>query len=815
MAGRGFTIRGPARDGALVNDEGDLTRFVRDSFGRKSGADGNVLAARIARARLDLWRVLEVYAPRVLAEGLRRRASEARDDSNRGAVGDLRRKVAAWLDPPVPTCRWCRRPVTERHRHREPRPQAPRPAPGRAKAGEVRLKPWRAAVAAWSERRATQVRDHLAARRAWALRDRTRDAARPLQLALVVSALDAYGREGAAVAMSARRTPGEGLTLRAPFPGEARPRGLPHGGRHHVDVDRDGRVLRWTLRRVLGEDRVESVARAPRAALRVALFERGGTAHHIDRVAPVAVAWARFCLALAAAFEANGRLYLKAQGRFTPEGAVKGADLVQESAAGALRGLYDYDATKAKVSTYVVNWCRQGLSRAFGERDEVHTPGWLRDLRANLERAGVDVRAALRAVEACEAVPALAALPASTRTTLAALSSADRALLDAAPRGTVDTPLPSRLALAEELAAAVVSLAPTSPPGTWPGPKDDPVCPPDVRTAFAAGRMTLGEAWTARREAVEVALCDELLATAGPVERQEAGARAVARAAGLHVKDPPVRVARVKRAKGAPKPPRVKPPARPKGSPTAHTGAAILQALRFEEPRRHSLTAPSDEQAANPEGGAGVDPRGREPVDLADPEALALAAEEAAAEQDGLAALFAALEVLRREDPRACEVVRRHDGLEACEDGDGETFAEIGESGLAADGRRRAPIARDAARALHRAGVARLRELVAASADASQSGPLARLLAAWAGEDGAGAGDPDEDVNEELDDYEAARARRARGGVFRPIRPITVDDVAPVYVAAAPLALTPVTADDLAGMSAWAAARDKVASIAW
>ena len=111
--------------------------------------------------------------------------------------------------------------------------------------------------------------------------------------------------------------------------------------------------------------------------------------------------------------------------------------------------------------------------------------------------------------------------------------AADRALLDAAPRGTADAPLPSRLAVAEDLAASVVAITPASPPGTWPGPKDDPVCPPDVRTAFAAGRMTLGEAWTARREAVEVALCDELLATAGPVERQEAGARAVARAAQL------------------------------------------------------------------------------------------------------------------------------------------------------------------------------------------------------------------------------------------------------------------------------------------
>ena len=70
-------------------------------------------------------------------------------------------------------------------------------------------------------------------------------------------------------------------------------------------------------------------------------------------------------------------------------------------------------------------------------------------------------------------------------------------------------------------------------------------------------------------------------------------------------------------------------------------------------------------------------------------------------------------------------------------------------------------------------------------------------------------------MNEELDDYEAARARRARGGVFRPIRPITVDDVAPASASTTPLALTPVTADDLAGMSAWTAARDEVASIAW
>lgn len=727
MAGKGFTIRGPARDGALVNDEGDLTRFVADSLGRCSGEKGHEAAARVAAARRALWRVLEVYAPRALGRHLRARAAEGQDYSNRKAVGDLRRAVADWLDPSVPECASCGRPVTERHRHRARRPKAPAVARGQRAVGKARQEAWRREVAAWEAERRRQVGEHLQARRAWALRDRARDAGRPLQLSVL-----AVGR---------------------PFPGEGLPDLLAKDDRYGVEVDRDGRVLRAVVREVLGQADFLGVA-----AGRVVPVPR--TTPNGVRVRPavtaspvVAAAWWRFCRALDEAFAENGRLYLKTQGRYAPAGGVTRADLLQESAAGAIRGLYDFDATRAKVSTYVVNWCRQGLSRAFGERDEVATPAWLRDLRGNLERAGLqDVRAARRDVEACEAVPPASAPPAKTD--------------DSATRAAKFFADIIRHEAAKDLAADVLAHAPTAPRSTW---APDDVVPPIAQEAWSAGRLTLTDLWLERLAVVEAGLRADLLALAGPVARQEAAARALAEALGIRVRRPPPPKGKAKaprRRKGdppAPRKPKVKPARRP-GEPPGVTGTAVLQALRFEEFRRHSLMTAADEAdggGGDDGGGRGgaYDGRGRQPVDDLTPEVALLAAEEAGDRADDLSDLFDALEALRIADPRACEVVRRHHGLDAA--GDGETFAEVAEAGLRCDGPAAAPVTRDDVRRLHAAG---MRHLQAAVGD-----DVLGLLPA----------SNEEDVDDDEFDYLAPRIARIRSsGPWKALRPIAVTTTA-------------------------------------
>ena len=103
----GLSLKGPQKDGADILDEGVMTREVVARYAEEDGLDGNAEAAKVLPARRALWRLCEVYTPRLLAQALRARL-DRNDQTGRGGVRELRRALADWLDPP-PACGHCGR----------------------------------------------------------------------------------------------------------------------------------------------------------------------------------------------------------------------------------------------------------------------------------------------------------------------------------------------------------------------------------------------------------------------------------------------------------------------------------------------------------------------------------------------------------------------------------------------------------------------------------------------------------------------------------------------------------------------------------
>ena len=66
----GLSLKGPQKDGADILDEGVMTREVVARYAEEDGLDGNAEAAKVLPARRALWRLCEVYAPRLLAQAL-------------------------------------------------------------------------------------------------------------------------------------------------------------------------------------------------------------------------------------------------------------------------------------------------------------------------------------------------------------------------------------------------------------------------------------------------------------------------------------------------------------------------------------------------------------------------------------------------------------------------------------------------------------------------------------------------------------------------------------------------------------------------
>ena len=368
----GLSLKGPQKDGADILDEGVMTREVVARYAEEDGLDGNAEAAKVLPARRALWRLCEVYAPRLLAQALRARL-DRNDQTGRGGVRELRRALADWLDPP-PACGHCGRLLSPDLVAANP---AGIPCPTRL----------------------------------------AQDAARPrrtgsprTKAARLVCAAPRGPR--ASYGTLARPGPGRAsglarcgtLALFSPLVLDpacaAAVKMMKHGGLSAYDlaVDRDARILSAVT------GLAQHVAEVPTGTVdehdggeRVAL-RAFAEVHHDANHSTIATAARHFSRTLDRAVRANARLALKTQLKyFSPKGTVKRADLVQAAMMGLRRALLDYDPnftpagkkSGVKISSYAINWIHQSMGELFADRDVVQVPQWAVGLRKRVADMGI------------------------------------------------------------------------------------------------------------------------------------------------------------------------------------------------------------------------------------------------------------------------------------------------------------------------------------------------------------------------------------------------------------------------------------------
>lgn len=379
----GLSLKGPQKDGADILDEGVMTREVVARYAEEDGLDGNAEAAKVLPARRALWRLCEVYAPRLLAQALRARL-DRNDQTGRGGVRELRRALADWLDPP-PACGHCGRLLSPDLVAANP---AGIPCPTRL----------------------------------------AQDAARPrrtgsprTKAARLVCAAPRGPR--ASYGTIARPGPGRAsglarcgtLALFSPLVLDpacaASVKMMKHGGLSAYDlaVDRDARILFAVTGDARDGQRVDgaihdiqitsTVNDASCAEVKGAQTATPKTVDHSEHYSTlIATAARHFSRTLDRAVRANARLALKTQLKyFSPKGTVKRADLVQAAMMGLRRALLDYDPnftpagkkSGVKISSYAINWIHQSMGELFADRDVVQVPQWAVGLRKRVADMGI------------------------------------------------------------------------------------------------------------------------------------------------------------------------------------------------------------------------------------------------------------------------------------------------------------------------------------------------------------------------------------------------------------------------------------------
>lgn len=381
----GLTLRGPSRQGSTEMDEGALTHAVVARFAAEDGEGGQVAAAAVLPARRALWRIVEAYAPRLLADALRARL-DRNDQTGRGGVRELRRALADWLDPP-PACGYCGR-LMSPDLMRDPTtatcPARVRPPPAPStrnpKAYPTPRRPRTKPDPACSPRRGRRLSYSLRVARCGTLS--------------LFSPLHLDPACGAAVKM------------------------MRHGGALAYDlvVDRDARILfavsalnshtgvtpqhgqeaPATVHAIAPAEPADPQPLDPRGKRSAVDGDKHATDPSTARL--IATARARLDHAIDRAIRANGRIALGTQVRyFSPKGSVTRADLVQASTLGLRRALLDYDPdfrpagkpAGVKITSYAINWCHQSMGEAFAARGLVNSPPWVAALHGRVEALGL------------------------------------------------------------------------------------------------------------------------------------------------------------------------------------------------------------------------------------------------------------------------------------------------------------------------------------------------------------------------------------------------------------------------------------------
>lgn len=812
--------------GASALDEGDLTRAVVGSYSalttEEAQALGQPAAAAVLPLRRNLWRLAEQLAPARLAATLRARAYAPNDPTGRDGVKELRLAIADWLDPP-PCCRWCRRPI-------RPGDEGVRPCTAvrgsRARARRRDSAPPAEPARLWLDAQEPASAAPLP-RRAWT--------ARPIACRPSRARARASGGGPAACGTLALYPAGY-VSLEIMAAALAVPKGAASG--YDVAADRDCRALLAATAAVPPRDPLDPDAwRDEALRLLHAAAARATPPPPAPALAPQLVA-AREALdeARNAHIRVNGRIGLAVQLRyFAPRDGVTRADLTQGAMCGADRAVLDYDASKARFSTYGAAWMRQGCGEAWASRDVIGTPQWVLDLRraveARLRAHGAGVaRDLLRAIEALAEVSHLHDAPA----------------LQAEPHGDLNRRgIAARLGRGDDRAEHVeglgvgaialsVHLESLCQGGAGLGGGvhvDNPThSSGGSQAGFSPFRQNAAYSYM---NAVRVMARDlaRLLAPAEVIDQIPAGPRQPRQRRRLLFPDAAPAVtpdehgstpysaawalvclaAEAERAARRPvpkRPPKAPlPPEDPErvreriaawvaarleigskaGPGKSASGGGLLSALRHGAPVLVQIGAGGgdgeDEDSAQGlgDGAGGVD---RAAAILAAPDELE--AEEA--EQDAAARWQAALSALaalrgsgERGDhrgPEAAEVIRRHHGLDSMHEdrsgAGGESFASIAETGLVCTGRR---LSKEALRKIYNRGLAAMRAHL-------EGHPLTL-------------GDADDD-----EDFAVPHPPRSP---FRPLAP-------PIVV---PQTATPPTPREAVDGGAWAAFREAAEAVTW
>lgn len=670
----GLSLKGPQKDGADILDEGVMTREVVARYAEEDGLDGNAEAAKVLPARRALWRLCEVYAPRLLAQALRARL-DRNDQTGRGGVRELRRALADWLDPP-PACGHCGRLLSPDLVAANP---AGIPCPTRLaqdaarprRTGSPRTKAARLVCAAPRGPRASY--GTLArpgpGRASGLARCGTLALFSPLVLDPACSAsvkmmkhggLSAYdlavdrdARILFAVCHTSHVRGNATLNNAGPPPD---PRGMQSVQDLHCTLPDESRLTRPAhsnpeyARTMDGQQGTaipvsthapngqgqrsiggESALHEGHSSTLATPEELAAEAEAARIAAIIATAARHFSRTLDRAVRANARLALKTQLKyFSPKGTVKRADLVQAAMMGLRRALLDYDPnftpagkkSGVKISSYAINWIHQSMGELFADRDVVQVPQWAVGLRKHVADMGISPGQLLAGVLA---VAEARALPVTEKT---------------------GNPC-------ADLAVLVDSIE-----HTWPASDS-----PTLQNLVAHGRVLA--AANAKPPKSKKPVSDE--------RSREQVAAVVADL--LHLDC---------------------------------TGGALLTALRYGAPPQFVSVSVGGERD-DADGGDGESRGGGASAGLhhlharpdgEDEEDAAIAEAE---DRRHMAALVDALADLRTTDPEAAEVVRRRHGLDAA--GDEETLEQIGER-LHSTGR---TLCREAVRLAYKRGVKAMR----------------------------------------------------------------------------------------------------------
>jgi hypothetical protein len=651
-------IRGPQKQGSHVLDT-EIARLVVDSYSRptteEAKRDGQAAAAAILPLRRRLWALAERLVPERLAAALRARSAHG-DPTGRDGVRELRLAVADWLDPP-PACRWCRRPMRldeEARACEAAGRRRGRPARPERKSSEV--------VIGEDGGRHVQEQVVSAARRAWTPRavecrpSKSRRAAGAVERCGTLALYPAGSVDLATMAAAIRTKVGVATG-------------------YDVAADRDLRALLAACAPAPPRpvDRPEAWADESAWSIHDAVAEADARAARPGVPAPVLEALAPIMRARDRNVRTNGRTGIAVQLRFhAPRDGVTRADLTQGAVIGLDRGSLDYDETKARYTTYVAAWARQGSGDAWARRDLVGVPPWVLDLRRSVcERLHLhgpgSARDLLAAVEAMAERPGLE----SALALIGLLAVAEA--VDVVPGSRTARKVRRSLVSGLDVGALVVeALAAAMPP---PGPS------PLRRLMRSAMRSRPRPPWRSKSRTPA-----KPAQPAGPEAARE---RLAAWAAGL--------------------------------LELRCSGSALLTALRHGAPVFIGVGSggDDDEDAQGTDGAGGAE---RAAAVLAAPDDFA-EAEDEQEDADRWGRALAALAALRASGdgdmrgPEMAEVVRRHHGLDSIAEGTqgagGESFQSIGESGLACSGR---TLAKESVRKIYGRAIDCLRRMAAGEA---------------------------------------------------------------------------------------------------